>query len=247
MSEKDIDLIERFFESVLDEAELAQFSTRLETDPHFEKQVAKYEFALQTATAIYEPEAAANNVQLRQHWKTQLIEKTNLPVKRFPIKQLLAIAASLLFVLALGWWSQQASTQSLNLSAALDRQTLKMENFDIAERGDIRSLKALQAYGDQDYQTVLSLTTQINSQEIEKQLLRGRAFIQLSEFEKAIPHFETVIKLNHIKKDEAIWNLALIHFNLGNTEKCKSYLSQIVKDDFGTKEEAEILLRQMEK
>ena len=246
MSEIDYNLIERFFERELTAEELSQFNQRLEKDTSFESQVTKYEFALQTSTDIYMPEAKIQKQQLRKRWKQQQ-EKLKSNTKQHLGKRLLAIAASILMLIAASWYFFSTPSQSIGTSILLARQTQVMENFDIAERGNAQSLEVLQAYENGHYDKVISMTTQIGSFNVDEQLLRGRAFIKLGNFKKGILSFEKVISQQHIKQDEALWNLALIYFQLGKFEKSKSYLQQIITDNFKTKEKAKVILEQMDK
>ena len=247
MLEKDIDLIDRFFERDLNEEELALFSTRLEKDPSFETQLAKYEFALQTASSIYSPEKEANQQQLREQWTAQKNKISTAKISRFSRKKFLSIAASLLFILATSWWFYQSNfPKNSDVLTALAVQTQKMENFDIAERGNPNAIETLLAYENGAYDKVLVLTKAIELNDMEGQLLRGRALVNLKRFEEGIPHFEKVLQQQYIKQDEALWNLALVYYKLGNIEQSKFYLQQIINDNFGTKQNAKKILELIE-
>ena len=249
MSEKDLELIERYFRGLLSKEERLAFEKRMQTDSELKSEVDFHQ-DLRVA-AQHEGDTALKKMFQQQETKEDNVASEATIIERppsakiFSLKKAMALAASILFMVMSYWFYQQSLQDTTNLFAD------NFENYPnvIApiERGETAATtleKAFALYENKQYKEAITAFDQLEPNTIDLDILFYKANAQLAvgKNNEAIGTFKQVVDSNTKFSAQAKWYLALAYLQSGNETQTKVILEEIIKEKSFNHQKAKNLL-----
>ncbi len=242
------DTITKYLNGKLDVKELATFSKQLKTNPELKEEVVFRRIVMEGAKSL-------SNDQLRTQIKSTIKELNNGSKADEPFqanqaandsppatarivpmgKKLMAIAASLLILVAIGglWNANRNYTNS----------SLAMANHDLPSpaiglKGDIENNATLfkevaDAYSSKDYGTAVELLSSVQPSPSYNtaQYHLGNLYLKIQQPEKAIGIFEGLSKTGDVRYEEEVqWLLAIAHLENNDIASTEKQLGEILQN-----------------
>ncbi len=252
MSEKDLDLIERYFRDLLSEEERLAFEKRIESDEELKAEVDFHQDML--VAAQHEGDTALKKMFQQQETKSTNVANETVKIERpptakiFSLKKVMALAASVLFMVLSYWFYQQSLLGSPDLFANNFEQYPNV--IAPIERGETATTtleKAFAAYENKRYEEAISSFDQLENSTINFDVLfyKANALLALGKNNTAMQAFEQVVNSKTKFSAQAKWYLALTYLKQNNNVQAKTILEEIIKDKSFNYQKAEELITQL--
>lgn len=260
VSEKDYELLERFFSFSMDEKERIAMEVKLDSDPLWKEKMRRYQEVENQLGMQFGKEGEAISEEVRNGWKTPVSSGRSGKSEKSPLqikwRQILSIAAAFLMIAVVSFWIFQMNTTSNAQQLAMEmwQQTPIQNSLSVRSENDLTTTqkqlqKALVDYANKDYQAVLTqLDDILPSSDIYAQslLLRGQSYFGLHQMQNAIASYHSLIDLpNGNAKDLAYWLQALAYLQVDNQAAARVNLQFLIDGKYGFAPKAEELLKQM--
>lgn len=241
-SEEDIALVEKYFDSELNDSEVNHFISRMESDENF-KLLVEQEKAI---IGAIRHQGLRENLQYLEKLEANLGDgkqvKINTPVKRWYF----VAAAAIIGILIVGKVLLTNFTQSPErLFQAYF--TVYKNSFEPTVRGTAaptKRTKAFQAYDQQDYQNAAVLFRELlqTKEEPGILLLLGNANLILGNVEEAKDNF-TRLNKNFDEFDiQSKWYLSLCYLKSGDVDHARDILKELGSTEISYANRAKELL-----
>lgn len=227
--DKDIMLIERFFNLDLTDEEMEMFDQRLKKDPIFDMQVKNYKRSIDLINKkLPDPDQKIRT----ERWK-QLTNETETPNSKISRKQFITFAAVLLVLISS--WYFFSTMNNNNLDALTMQAWNKNVGFsDYLLRNGTNStsktavIDAFRLYKKKDYSsTIENLKKYDTSYRYYEDVLLLRALSnhKSGDSKKALKILDSLLNYPTKKlSEEALWYKGLIHLDLKEFSLAKKYL-----------------------
>lgn len=245
-NEKDIDIIEAFYQNKLKGNELASFIQRRKNDPAFDEEVEDYVLIFQGIEA----QGKRNFIENVQSWEAEIEKKPS--TKTLAINQYLAIAASVLILLISIMWLFFPGYFSKNNDELFlayfqpydDVVSVRSNQSNYFEQG-------MNAYNEQSYDKAiefLKLVKPENPQKNAAELYLGISYLAIGETENAATIFKPMSEDGTgLFKEIAEWNLALTYLKKREELLLNETLQNIItQKEHIYKQQAEDLKRDLD-
>lgn len=227
-SEADISLIEKYFDEELDDAELKNFTKRMQSDETF-KLLVEQERALIAAIRF---EGAAANLHYLEELETKLQKETPIRLSSGSSSWYYYIAAAVtgaIIMVAVFMNTSKDEPDQLFQAYFTPYPNMFEATTRSNESSDSKRADAFQAYEQRDYKKAATLFTELLNEKNEAGmlLLLGNSNMMLGNLEQAESNF---IKLNEDFDEldiQAKWFLSLCYLKGGETEKARALLSTL--------------------
>jgi tetratricopeptide (TPR) repeat protein len=201
------DLINGYFEQTLTASDLQEFERRIAEDVDFADEVA---FRKQVQAAITQSERSEIKAQLQDFE----VEMSATPIKKLPMGRWISIAASLVIAVGASLWFYTHSSYSSNLYETYYQPFPNVVQPIVrGEQASNEIAKAFKAYEAGSYQEARDIFVQYSDE--NSVFYAGLCEMQLNDFAKAIPYFDSTIAKKSTFVLYAKWYkaLALIKLN----------------------------------
>jgi len=245
-SEADIALVEKYFDSELNDAELKNFTTRMESDENF-KLLVEQEKALVAAIRF---EGAAANLQYLEELESKLEKETPIRLGSGPNKMYYYAAAALIgitVVVAVFMNSFKENPDQLFQAYFTPYPNMFAPGLRSNQSIDSKRAEAFQAYDQRNYQKAATLFTDLlkDNKDAPMLLLLGNSNLILGNTEEAKTNF---ITLNQDFDDfdiQAKWYLSLCYLKSGETDKVQALLKELGNTEISYATKARELLERV--
>ncbi|MEL6924946.1 MAG: tetratricopeptide repeat protein [Bacteroidota bacterium] len=235
--QEDFELIERFLEFELSAEELAAFEKRMDDDAVLQRRFQLYQ---EMSKTVEQASGSSENATLQTDLKNAIFKKAEsttattaskeAKIRRMPMGRVLALAASVIILLGIGWWLMMDSGNfdtAPELAAHFWQQTDRTHLVDGTVRSDnpedpnevarlfFQSIERLQSAG--DYPAMVA---------------------ELQRYTSATPPI--------LFEDDAEWMLALAYLGTNDLENARAKLKEIVTKYPARKRRVESLLSEIE-
>ena len=259
----DLELIERYFELDLTEAELQNITIRLQNDKKFRAQLRAYEYSHVLVEEIFDKEIGGEKKVFQESWETafrahkEKVAKEDAGSARIVAmpwrKYLVVAAASVALIFGLFWFLTKVSADDLTTAywqdAARETPEMVRSGDEQDDAFDAEFEEAMRAFLKKDFKKVHDLLDNIPADYAgfnEVLILKGKAFTEEGHFEDAVAAFDEVFtRADFGSVDRALWLQALTFLKAANPEAAKGNLEKIVEKDYSKvlQKQAEVLLR----
>lgn len=246
--EKNINVIDAYFNGDLSPEGLAEFDAKLQDDVEFQAEFQQIKMIRVAMKNQVKSEVLNRFQELESALSVKKSSKSQSNIKRY-----IAIAASLILIVSLAYLTTSEGVKEIDGNAIFMENYQAYTNLELGtERGtevDLTNLKsqAYYAYDLGNYgQAATDLTKLV---EMEKTAANyfylGLSNIEIGESETAFANFNTVINNFSEYKEQAQWYLALVLLKEGESEQALSSLVALVVKEKAFKEQsAKILLEE---
>ncbi len=233
MSEQDLTLIEAYVKGNMTADEKAAFEARLKSDPELSSALSdrqKMEAYLTHRTSV------AFTLDDLRHLNQQNFPEDRKKSPLIPVRTIISIAASILFVLAAYFlyntYTSPSSPEELYQAFA---EPIPLDLTTRGENACADDQLIMDLYTAGKYSEVLPLLQNCTEAKPDNSLLkmaRGYCQMELGDTEAAGKTFEEILEEESLLKDEAAWNLALTYVRAGELERAKEVLEEysIIRD-----------------
>lgn len=237
------ELLENHFLGKLNTEEQKYFDSLIENDVEFKKE---YDFHLNLKKAIQNSERSVLKGKLKSY-EEGMRKKGN----KTSLRTLLAIAASVILLISVGWFGYENMFGS-NYSALYDDNYSQYPNTVInitRGEGDAETLerKAFIAYESGDLDAAINYFNQL--QEVKGldylNFYLGQAYLKQGKSEEALIYFKKSITEEQNFKAESHWYIALAYLKKKDETQAKSYLEKLVDEYEYMNNEAKALLEEL--
>lgn len=224
---KNIALIEKYLRNELDNSARQAFLKQLASD----KTLAE---TFEVEKTIFNAIQVKGETDFRNRLEQIEVERQpNVSLKSFNWRPW-AIAASILFLGVLGWFSNQQTTTVSTSDLFADNYkppTFEMARTTLAMPELVT--KAATAYNQKDFEgTINYLSTYLESNDDPKlALVLGASYLELDQWQNAIDIFESVREASNLL-DDATWMLSMTYLKMNNEQLAKQSLQQLLNDEF---------------
>ncbi|MEM8523352.1 MAG: hypothetical protein AAGG68_01855 [Bacteroidota bacterium] len=247
-TEKDYQLIQRFFEFELNEEERTAVEERMATDKDFLQRMQIYrQMEMQVDSMGKSEQIVAKEVVMQPK-----IAKKSRWTTLQAAAAMLAIAIGLLFVfqlfntkqpdvLAQQYWDSSEKVLFSNLRDAQVNQEV--------DQHQLALIDASVSFEAERYAVAferLGAVLPDNVNYLKALLLKGQILFEQARYEEAIVHFQLIIEAQQYDvKDAAYWFQALSYLKLSKTEESKKNLNYIIEQKYPMTERAKELLEKL--
>lgn len=228
--DKDIMLIERFFNLDLTDKEMEMFDQRLKKDPIFNSQVKNYKRSIDLIGKKFPDPDQKIRVE---KWK-QLANEDKKYDNRVSRKQFISIAAAVLLVLISSWYffSENNNNDLDILAIHAWNKNVGFSDYLLRNGTDNTSktavIDAFKLYKKKDYPSTIESLKKYNTSYLHYEdvlLLRALSLHKTGDSKKALKTLDSLLDYPTKKLyDEALWYKGLIHLDLGELASAKKYL-----------------------
>ena len=227
-SEADIALVEKYFDSELNDAELKNFTMRMESDENF-KSLVEQEKVLIAAVRY---EGAVSSLKYLEDLEVKLEKETPLRLSSAPTKwYYYAAAAAVGITVVVAVFMNNFRNQPDELFQAYFTPYPNMfePTTRSSESTDSKRKDAFQAYEQGDYQKAATLFEDLlkDNKEAGIVLLLGNSNLILGNVEEAKANFIALDKDFDELDMQAKWYLSLCYLKSGETEKARAILKEL--------------------
>ena len=241
--EQQADLIQRFINQELDEAERLKVEKRIVDDPNFAEEVQLYRSLIGNMKAIRRDEMVTNLDQWYQEHEFNQVE-----IQPWWQQNWYYAAAAVLVVLLACYLAWDTSTKTYT-DQELYTEAFQAYPAEVPRKIQKRTnlIKGISFYNIAKYDSAsyyLSKARQDSSYSVQYALFLGIAFLENGNSNKAIEQFNLLLNPpNKIFGETARWYLALAYLKEGNRIKASEILEKITENDrhFNKKEANELL------
>ncbi|MEM6316295.1 MAG: tetratricopeptide repeat protein [Bacteroidota bacterium] len=222
------DLIEKYLRGELDDAKAQQFRQQLTKDE-----------ALAKAFAVEKEIHNAIQLNVEANFRSRLEKLSTQPSQSvtttIPMyRRAWFLAASLLFLIGLFWWSfnQFGTSDTQDLFAQYyETPTFSFDRSGTATPTDFD--KVVETYQQKDYSQVIEKLSTTDSQKLNPKwiLLLGICYLETAQFEKAVVTFD-VLQAKGSLLDDAVWYKGLTYLKMGQKEMAKTTLQTLLSGEF---------------
>ncbi|HMG89405.1 MAG TPA: tetratricopeptide repeat protein [Chryseolinea sp.] len=245
-SEADIALVEKYFDAELNDAELKNFTTRLESDEHF-KLLVEQEKALIAAIRF---DGAASNLQYLEELETKLQKETPLRISSGSNKwyyYAAAAAVGMTILVTVFMNSFNENPDQLFQAYFTPYPNMFEPTVRSNQSSDSKRAEAFQAYEQGNYQKAATLFTDLlkDNKDAGMLLLLGNSNMMLGNLEEAKANF---ITLNDDFDDldmQAKWYLSLCYLKNGEMDKAQALLKELGDTEISYATKAKELLEKV--
>ncbi len=226
-SEKDIALVEKYFDAELNDTEVEQFSERMESDENF-KTLVEQEKAI---IGAIRHQGLAENLKYLQALEANLGDTTRVKLNPPAKKWYYAAAAATIGILILGKVLLNSFTETPDqLFEAYF--TVYPNTFEPTVRGNTAITKrtqAFSAYDQGDYQNAAILFRELmeSTKEPGILLLLGNTNLILGNVEEAKGNFTTLNQDFDEFDIQSKWYLSLCYLKSGDVERARTMLKEL--------------------
>jgi tetratricopeptide (TPR) repeat protein len=245
-SEADVALVEKYFDEELSDAEMKNFTMKLNSDENF-KQLVEQEKALIAAIRY---EGAASNLQYLDELETKLQKETPIRLSSGSNKWYYYAAAAVIGMTALVvvfTSSFKENPDQLFQAYFTPYPNMFEPTLRSNESSDSKRAQAFQAYEQGDYQKAAALFSELlkDNKDAGMLLLLGNSNLILGNLDEAEANF---ITLNGDFDDldmQAKWYLSLCYLKNGETEKAQALLKELGDTEISYATKAKELLEKV--
>lgn len=237
------ELLENHFLGKLNTEEQKYFDSLIENDVEFKKE---YDFHLNLKKAIQNSERSVLKGKLKSY-EEGMRKKGN----KTSLRTLLAIAASVILLISVGWFGYE-NMFGLNYSDLYADNYSQYPNTVVnITRGDggteTLERKAFIAYESGDLDAAINYFNQL--QEVKGldylNFYLGQAYLKQGKSEEALIYFKKSITEEQNFKAESHWYIALAYLKKKDETQAKSYLEKLVDEYEYMNNEAKALLEEL--
>ena len=238
----DLELIDDYFSGRLPVEERTRFEASLQTDTALAEAVAFYLTARQAAQS----EARANRKA-----RFETLRQESAPVRPFPVRPLLALAASLVLLLGIGFWLFQRYSPSATeladhyiqenfsqLATTLDGQTDSLHTgINYFNQGKLNEAR-----------TVFNEILQRNPEQDEALKFAGIVALRTGQYDQAINYFHRLGLRTNLFANPGVFLEAITRLKRGQpTDKTQAefLLKTVIEQNLDGKAEAEKLVKKL--
>ena len=227
-SEADIALVEKYFDAELNDAELKNFTTRLQSDENF-KLLVEQEKALIAAVRY---EGAAANLQYLEELESKLQKETPILISSGTTKWYYYAAAAVIgitVVVAVFMNSFKENPDQLFQAYFTPYPNMFEPSLRSNQSIDSKRAEAFQAYEQGNYQKAATLFADLlkDNKDAGMLLLLGNSNLILGNLEEAKANFITLDQDFDDLDMQAKWFLSLCYLKSGETEKARAILKEL--------------------
>jgi tetratricopeptide (TPR) repeat protein len=245
-SEADITLVEKYFDAELNDTELKNFTTRMQSDENF-KLLVEQEKALIAAIRF---EGAASNLEYLDELESKLQKETPIRLSPGSNKWYYYAAAAVIGItvlVAVFTSSFKESPDQLFQAYFTPYPNMFEPTVRSSESSDSKRAEAFQAYEQGNYQKAATLFTELlkDNKDAGMLLLLGNSNMMVDNLEEAKNNF---ITLNEDFDDldmQAKWYLSLCYLKSGETEKAQALLKELGATEISYATKAKELLEKV--
>ena len=245
-SEADIALVEKYFDAELNEAELKNFTTRIQSDDNF-RLLVEQEKALIAAIRF---EGAAANLQYLEDLESKLQKETPILLESRSTKWYYYAAAAVIgmtILVAVFMNSFKEKPDQLFQAYFAPYPNMFEPTTRSAESVDSKRADAFQAYEQGDYQKAATLFTDLlkDNKEPGMLLLLGNSNLMLGKLDEAKANFITLNKDFDDLDMQAKWYLSLCYLKNGEMDKAQLLLKELAGTEISYATKAKELLEKV--
>jgi tetratricopeptide (TPR) repeat protein len=241
-SEKDIALVEKYFDAELNDSEMNHFTTLLESDQNFKTLVEQEK----TIIGAIRHQGLTENLQYLKALEANLSDNSSVRLQA-PIKRWYYVAAAVTIgVLIVG--KVLLNTFNESPDQLFEAYFTPYPNmFEPTVRGNSavnKRTQAFQSYDQGDYKNAAVLFTELlaTNKEPGMLLLLGNANLILGNVEKAKENF-TILNKDFDELDiQSKWYLSLCYLKSGDVERARAMLKELGKTEISYANKAKELL-----
>ena len=227
-SEADIALVEKYFDAELNDAELKNFTTRLDSDENF-KLLVEQEKALIAAVRY---EGATANLQYLEELESKLQKETPILISSGTTKWYYYAAAAVIgitVVVAVFMNSFKENPDQLFQAYFTPYPNMFEPALRSNQFMDSKRAEAFQAYEQGNYQKAATLFANLlkDNKDAGMLLLLGNSNLILGNLEEAKANFITLDQDFDDLDMQAKWFLSLCYLKSGETEKARAILKEL--------------------
>lgn len=238
------ELLEGYFLGKLNTQEQKYFNSLIENDLEFKQE---YDFHLNLKRAIQNRERSVLKGKLKGY-EEGMRKKVN---KKTSLRTLLAMAASFILLISIGWFGYENMFGS-NYSALYDDNYSQYPNTVInitRGEGDAETLerKAFIAYESGDLDAAINYFNQLKEGKGLDYLnfYLGQAYLKQDKSEQALIYFKKSIAEEQHFKAESHWYIALAYLKKKDKIQAKLYLEKLIDEYEYMNNEAKALLEEL--
>lgn len=240
LTDKDIEIIESYFNRTLSEENTQVFEQRLKTDSAFRKAVNEYQATAAVLNTVCEREQKAflKNVEAT-------MPPVGIPIRRLDFRWW-AVAAVGLVLVTVGIWFWGGDTEGVKLKSLAANYFEPYPALGINRGNETKDIKseALSAYAVNDFKKAIPLLQKAFETEKDTMLLfyRGIAFIGRGQPSNAEVNLKDLLNSEIVPHELVQWYLALTYIELNEKEKALPLLQQVANTEGGNQAKAMELL-----
>ena len=237
------ELLENHFLGKLSDKEQKHFDSLLENDIEFKQE---YDFHLNLKRAIQNSERSILKGKLKSYEEVMSKKRNKTSLRTF-----LAIAASVILFIGIGWFGYEnmfGSDYSALYADNYSQYPNTVVNITRGEGGaETLERKAFIAYESGDLDAAINYFNQLKE---DKDLdyinfYLGQAYLKQSKPEEAIEHFKKCIIEEQNFKAESYWYTALAYLKKKDETQAKFYLEKLIDEYEYMNNEAKALLEEL--
>jgi tetratricopeptide (TPR) repeat protein len=245
-SEADIALVEKYFDSELNDDELKNFTTRVQSDENF-KLLVEQEKALIAAIRF---EGAAANLQYLEELETKLQKETPVRLNTGSTRWYYYAAAAVIgttILVAVFMNSFDENPDQLFQAYFAPYPNMFEPTTRSAESVDSKRADAFQAYEQGNYQRAATLFSDLLNENKEPGmlLLLGNSNMMLGKLDEAKANFITLNKDYDDLDMQAKWYLSLCYLKTGEIDKAQVLLKELGDTEISYSTKAKELLEKV--
>ncbi|MCK8524362.1 hypothetical protein M0D21_22480 [Aquimarina sp. D1M17] len=227
---KDLKLIEAYFELSLSDEELIAFEERIESDPEFARKLYIYEESLELVEKRHP--SVLENPEINE-WKKILDDQKGSQTKVVPIWKWIGGTAAAIAVIFFVWQNDKLNTPDMtialqeawNKEIGLDYRMMRAANKDSLQ---IIILQAFDSYQAENYEKTITISQSFNPESLyyeDALLLKGLSLYKKGDVSQSLEVLEFVSELPSRKKAKvALWYQGLIYLEIGDLKNAQKLL-----------------------
>ncbi len=165
---------------------------------------------------------------------------------RIPLRSILLFAASILFILAIGWYIFSSQNNVQQLANTYLEQPFIFDDGQVRGEAavEVKRGRAAEAYQNEDYEKALLYLRQIAAEQAANtsdyfQMGLCLLYQKEANYNAALDAFSRAGEINsEIYEDEINWFSALCHILLGNDVEARRFLNKVIESK-GSRKQAE--------
>lgn len=221
--------------------QVKELESRLEQDKVLQEQFEIYQFAVRNLENTYDPKTAAFKANLEAISKAHFAQNTQKGKLITLNRWMVSIAASVVLVFGLWYFLSDQAPQYSDFD--------DHEQAAFVERGNAEVMlkEAQEAFNTKHYKDAVAFFEKIptTSRTTEVTYFYAISLLETNQFSDAEKLLQSIVNLDVMYKDKALWYLALLQLKQHHLESCREYLYQIATDS-EVSEKAQTLLQELE-
>ncbi|MEM9820529.1 MAG: hypothetical protein AAF985_05635 [Bacteroidota bacterium] len=236
--------IDQYLMGQLQGESLRLFEQQLEGDPDLANEVKERRKSLDVLEDIgdLQLKERIQNIHNRVLDQQPASTSTEKSIGRIrPLYTWLALAASVLLLLAAGMWWSTTPTPDAQQLFAQHYEAYPISFTSRAGENDTKLADASRYYREGAFEKVIGPLESVLADSIntKAKLALGIAELELNHFAKAIQHFDDLINAKDpLYEEQALWFKALTYLKQNDLDNCAQQLKQLDQDRFSFKRQA---------